>query len=464
MTDETAVDNPPVGAITEIELQKIFGATGTRIFRGLIQEEYRQELRGIPGAKIYDKMRRNDAKVAAILRIVTLPILAATWSVVPGGQEPDDLERRDFIEQNWKRIKPEAFLREAVKYVLYGYYPFEKIFEIENSRVMWKALSPRLPITVWRWSNDAGDFGIEQLVENSVVTQNKTRNLLFIPGEKLMLFSRDREGNNYEGISMFRPAYKAWYFKDRIQQIQAIGIERFLVGIPVISTDKIKQGSSEYDNLLEMAKNIRSNEQSAVVKDNDTEVSILTSSGGDGVKDMAKEAIEFYDKQIAISALAPFLDLGQSGQGSFALSKTQSSFFLMQLKEIAKEMAEVINQGFVELLELNDMSTENPPRIEVSKIDQIDVEQMANALEKLINSDLIEPDRELKRWTRDNFDLPEKQIDEMDDEIDGLSQEVEALISAVEKRMEIEGEMIAKKKKKDQEKKEEEKSSKNNPE
>lgn len=49
-----------------------------------------------------------------------------------------------------------------------------------------------------------------------------------------MLFRTESVKDNPEGRSILRNAYRSWYFKRRIQEIEAIGIERDLAGLPVI--------------------------------------------------------------------------------------------------------------------------------------------------------------------------------------------------------------------------------------
>ena len=58
--------------------------------------------------------------------------------------------------------------------------------------------------------------------------------LFTIPMSKAMLFRTESVKDNPEGRSILRNAYRSWYFKRRIQEIEAIGIERDLAGLPVI--------------------------------------------------------------------------------------------------------------------------------------------------------------------------------------------------------------------------------------
>ena len=51
-----------------------------------------------------------------------------------------------------------------------------------------------------------------------------------IPMEKCLLFRTQTHKNNPEGRSILRNAYRSWYFKKRIEEIEGVGIERDLAG------------------------------------------------------------------------------------------------------------------------------------------------------------------------------------------------------------------------------------------
>ena len=89
-------------------------------------------------------------------------------------------------------------------------------------------------------------------------------NTVSIPAAKILLFSFRREGENYEGVSVLRSAYKHWYFKDSMYRFDAVRHERQSVGIPVIylpdqATDQDKTEAKA------IVANIRANEQAGIV-------------------------------------------------------------------------------------------------------------------------------------------------------------------------------------------------------
>lgn len=89
-------------------------------------------------------------------------------------------------------------------------------------------------------------------------------NLVSIPASKLLLFSFRREGENYEGVSVLRSAYKHWYFKETMYKFDAVRHERQSVGIPVIYLPSTATPEDKEQAKIIVA-NIRATEQTGVV-------------------------------------------------------------------------------------------------------------------------------------------------------------------------------------------------------
>ena len=85
-----------------------------------------------------------------------------------------------------------------------------------------------------------------------------------IPIERSLLFRGKQSKGNPEGISMLRGAYRPWFFKKRLEEFEAIGVERDLAGMPMarVPSDyiKAKKGTDKektYQAFKKMVKNVR---------------------------------------------------------------------------------------------------------------------------------------------------------------------------------------------------------------
>lgn len=264
--------------------------------------------------------------------------------------------------------------------------------------IEWKEFAPRLPKAHYMWGIDKEPWydghpaGVTQQVNSTDETNQdgtKTGTERTIPWDKLIIFSYDREGNNYEGVSILRAAYKHWYYKDLAYKILAVAGERYGSGTP---TAKVKSSISaaNKEKVVEFLKNIRSNEQSyGVYTDDVIDFQIMTPNGS-GVGSTLKDSVDHHDRKIYDSILAGFLNLTTGEGGSNALSKDQSSFFLRGLQGVADLFIENINKQIVELVKMNYSDVDNFPTLQVADIGSISMDEQIGAINTAVTGGLLE--------------------------------------------------------------------------
>ena len=196
----------------------------------IVSDDYNRELTGTNRIKIYDQMRKGDGTVRAITQITKLPIRAANWRIEPFSEGRQDKKIAEFISDELFKNQSKTWdetLSENLLFLDYGSMAFELVYEFrldgDNVLIGLHKLSSITPETIQKWKLPDGEFGIEQFTVNGE---------FMIPGEKLAVFILDREGQNWEGISMLRSAYKHWYMKDKIYLIDALAHERQGLGVP----------------------------------------------------------------------------------------------------------------------------------------------------------------------------------------------------------------------------------------
>ena len=255
-------------------LLKSFGATGTAIFSGIItSEEYNPDFYWRDGVKIYEQMLRNDAQVNATREMLELPIRRATWSIQPASDDARDQEIAAFVRaclfdemcyttttgrtlhQKWDDI-----LRHILLHLSFGFMAFEVNWRVDDGFVKWARWTPLLPRTVWRWWVGADNelAGIQQWT-----FKDYSYCFVDIPADKLLLFTRRQEGNNFEGVSVYRSAYKHWWMKQNFERIDAVGIERNAVVPPVIHLP-LGFSDSDVTQAQQIGQNLRVNEMMSV--------------------------------------------------------------------------------------------------------------------------------------------------------------------------------------------------------
>jgi len=138
-------------------------------------------------------------------------------------------------------------------------------------------------------------------------------------------------------------------------------------------------------------------------------------------------SIEHHDKMIARSILAQFLNLGSTDVGSFALARDQSSFFLMALKSVGKNICDTVNRYAIpQLVDYNWPGITAYPKLKVSGMETKAMKDYAEAIVKLVTAGALRVDDGLEDTLRDMLDLPEKtEVEEPEPEPNPIAGPVE---------------------------------------
>ena len=403
--------------LTKEKLMTQLGKTGVVLLKGVIsQEEYNRDLVGKKGLEVYDRMRRSDGTVKAALMSLKLPIRAAQWRVDPVSDDPKDMLAQQLVEQSlFRNISWDDFLREALTMLDFGFSVFEQTFEVSpvdgKDYVLLKDMGFRKQTSITKW-----EAFIDGLAQPGVTQQLQSSETIAIPAVKLTHFAYDQEGDNFEGISVLRAAYKHWYMKDTLYQVDAIKHEKQGLGILKIQTPSTAK-EEDKTTAREIAREQRANEEAYIEELEGFNFEFMDMKSRTTTDIIP--SVNHHDRRILISVLAQFLDIGSDGSsGSYSAGSTQADLFLMSLEATAKEVAERINQSVVKnICELNGLILEEYPRVTYDRIGQDSIDIFSGALQKLFASGGITPDPELENYLRKFLHLPEM-TDDMADNYD----------------------------------------------
>lgn len=392
---------------SEVDVREI-GSSAPSPFTGDIRKEYNRELAGLAGLQKYDIMRKSDGGVRGTLRTIKTPVLAARWFVEPASDSRRDQNAAEFI---WKcfteymSISWPQVLTEALLCADFGYYMFEKVWEERvidgKNRMVWQKLAPRHPMDVKEWKFDAngGPKGVVMYVPKG--DNNYQQEEKFIPIEKLLVFSFDREAGNIEGISVLRSAYKHWYYIEQLYKIDAIQKERHGIGIPVI---KLPVGFTPADRSAadDLGKNLRTNERAHVVLPPNWEL-LFAKLEGNPVD--ALKSIEHHREMIRENILAAFL-------GSDRATKEEDlSIFLKATRFIADIVCDTFNLYAIPQLMKYNFDRVGTPRLRARRIgEQADWRTLTFAIRNMVGAGVLRPDDRLEEYIRDEMDLPAPEI------------------------------------------------------
>jgi hypothetical protein len=231
-----------------------------------------------------------------------------------------------------------------------------------------------------------------------------------IPSEHLLIFSMEREGANYEGISMIRPCYGSWYRKNYYLKYNAAGIEKFAIPTPLVEVPEGKENSRQFANLTLALGEYLSHQKNYLTFPAGWKIT-LNSNSYDPSK--VETSVDKEDERMTRAFLANFLNLGSGGStGSYALSTDLSDFFLTGLEHIAGKICEQMNQKLIPaLIMMNRGQRENYPTLTVSGISDKAGMELAQVMSTLANSKVIIPDLQLEEHARKRFGFPKPSLE-----------------------------------------------------
>jgi hypothetical protein len=415
----------PVAAFSEV------GISGVNRWGGVVREEFLPNLLHPQCIKVYREMSMNDPTIGAILFVCDQLIRKSNWTVEAGDSTPEAEEHKTFVEScmhdmefSWRDT-----ITEILSMLPFGWSWHETVYkyrrgknnnpkfnsQYNDGKIGWRKLPGRAQETLWEWQ--FAENGDVNAMVQVAPPDYKTR---IIPFNKSLLFRTRPDKNNPEGRSLLRNAYRPWYYKKHIEEIEAIGIERDLNGLPVMTTpdgvDIWNPNDSRMTDVRTRAENlvsrIRRDTAEGIVLPFGWVLALVSSSGSRTID--TNNVINRYDNRIAVTLLADIVLMGSDKVGSFALADIKKSLLASALESFAKSIADVFNKFAIpRLLDINGISTEKPPKITPGEIESPDLYELADYLRSLQDLGLqIFPDRVLEKYVRAAGDLPEKHIDE----------------------------------------------------
>ena len=272
--------------------------------------------------------------------------------------------------------------------VIYGWSFQEEVYKkrqgprgrvpsiFDDGQVGLKKVAPRPAETTRGWIfNEEDDLiGMEQWVENQYVV---------IPIDKAVHVVSE-PGYSPEGRSALRNAYATWCRLAVIENVQEIGIERELAGLPIAQPKTVNpslpapdlwnendpNAAETLEALTEMVQNIRNNEDRGLVLPETIDLRLLSSSGQRQID--IGTAMDRFDFLIASSWIMDALLLGSQAGGGFALARVKMKLGLSVMDGLLTRFETSFRRGCItRLMRFNSMEETDVPRLYHDPLDQL---------------------------------------------------------------------------------------------
>lgn len=435
---ESLLENPPPGAESTPNAPKgaftQLGSYGLYRSGGLVYDEIIRELNGTQGFKHYREIAENSAVAGACLLAIEMLIRKVPWRVQPGDQSEIEKYRADVIEsmfhdmsQSWADT-----VSEILTMLIFGFSWLEIVYKIrrgpEESNgkyrsqysdgiIGWRKWVPIPQETLyqWEWDEEGGIAAMKQIAPPDYA------NVRTIPITKSLLFRTKTTKNNPQGKSMLRSAWHPWRWVKRVMEVEGIGIERDLAGLPfagvppeILDPNASAEDKAQLEYVKKVVTNVRQNSLAGVVfplaYDDEQGKPLwefkLMSTGGMKQFDTGK-IIERYERRIAMSMLADFVMMGHERVGSLALSKDKVSIIGRVLAALVDSISSVINRHAIKRIYLlNGWQSIVPARLVPGDVENNDIKNLGIYVRNLMSVGALTPDPALEGFLREAAGMP----------------------------------------------------------
>jgi len=415
------------------------GVSGLKKQSGVLFDEFLRELQGTKGRKIYREMADNHPIIGATRHVFANIVRSVTWEEQPASDLNEDMAAAEFLTENREDLsRPfgEVIYEIVSGELVYGFQIHEPVYKrrkgfiadsgntssFTDGKIAWKKLPSRAQETVYKWlfQDDGGIAGFIQENPNTFMIAGAQSRFIEIPIEKLLLFRTTTEKNNPEGRSLLRAAFVPWLRQKVIEQAQAIGIERQLIGIPFMRAPaEVVEGKGDFaiikSDSISMMSNIRMDEQAFVLLpsefDDEGKNPLwdfgLISSPGKATHD-TPTILKWYDQRIAMSLLSDAILIGHEKVGTSDLSKSKMELLAMALETLADGIEDIFNRiAIPRLFRLNGMNLQAFPKLKHGKIERVDIQELGEVIAKFAGAGMpLFPDEELENFARESAGMP----------------------------------------------------------
>jgi excisionase family DNA binding protein len=407
------------------------GVTGLKRNSGYLNEEWHPKLKGATGRRKYREMADNSPILGASMWIIESLSRQVTWETVenPSGHPFagagmefaetlfNDMETPwkesvseilSFIPFGWSALEPEYKLRrgDAEDPLLHSKH--------DDGLFGWREWSPLGQEALDRWVFDSTGrlAGMIQRDPNTGATPA-------IPLDRMLLFRIRPRKNNPEGTSLFRTAYRPYYFATRHEDIQAIGVERNIAGMPdyqlpaSVMGGKTAEAVASRDAAEKLVKSVRMDQYYGLCRPAEEEggkktgykFSLLSSSGKSFADSV--QIIQSFDVKMAMNFMTEFLFLGQgSSSTSYSAHSDKTNLLGMSVSALLDIADDITNeQALPRIWELNNLPKEAMPTRRHGDIEKKSVLETFQAVTQAVAAGAMQGDESVESMLRGLIDL-----------------------------------------------------------
>ncbi|MET3349031.1 UNVERIFIED_ORG: hypothetical protein ABID57_000700 [Arthrobacter sp. UYEF1] len=336
----------PTGGSAEV------GVVGQSIIGGYEDTEARVDKLTVED---YVHARQNDGTLASLYNILTLPILASSFEIEADADDANG-EQADFIRKvllspphkGGMEIPMSIVLADMLRGVLEGFRVFEKVYALQDGKIVYRKLASRDSQTVLLVRDDDGGYGGAHQRTNFKGRYVDVK----IPAWKTFLYTYGKDKNFLYGESAFKAGLYHYNQKHKLYYLANLSVQTSAVPPKVLSGPS-DYSTAERNRAMRMVEKLGGVRTSAFIPDK------LTLTPYDSSKGRVDPLplIDHHNIEMARSVLAQSITLGGttgSKGGSYALSKDHTDILMIAIEGVKRGIEDHINHYLIpDLIDLN---------------------------------------------------------------------------------------------------------------
>lgn len=402
-----------------------------------VNAEFLRELRGRRKWFAFREFGDNDPVAAGMLTIIEAAMGQMDWAAEPSDDGSPEAElwaervgsMMNDMEHPWQHV-PRRAARDLVTYGVNlqevvgktrggsDHNNPKRMSAFSDGLIGWRKFAHRNPETIegWHWDeeNDSAIGVIQQVPSTGARTT--------IPLRKCLHAVYNGRFGNPEGTSALRGAYVSYRRVERLRNIEGIGFDRNVSGMPIMTTPmEVFQAAlmetpdpdllATYNECKLLVQQIKRDEREGALMPPEFELDVdgnkvptgysLTfarlESAAQGLAAL-HVAIVRLETHMARTLMAEFMMMGSADAGgAFAMHADKTSMFALFLEYIADIIEASINQGPLRvLMELNNVPRHLWPKITHKEIRRESMVAIGQFVTQMVTAGLLAPSQELE--------------------------------------------------------------------
>jgi len=341
------------------------------------------ELLAPTGLAVFNKMRKNDPVVGGIILLLESVIKRLDMSIYG--------DNADFVKNMLENMRTpfQQILAEIASAFTFGFYLGEKIWQYKDGIMSLIDIEPRYQTTLDYINNEQG-----------LVGQTTAGGLYSIPYEKTLHVVFINDNRSPYGISILRHLYKPYYYKLSIEAAEALGIDRDLGGLPIMTAPEgfdftaADSGSPNYDPntaatlewAIQLVSSVRRDQQQGVVKPFGWKFELARGENRSSVP--TSDILARYNTEMAAGVIANFMALGAFASTNNSNAQLHANNFIGACEAYARAITSCLQQQVVnQICKYNRI--EEPPTISLAVRHHNSLKDIGSFLATLVDKGVI---------------------------------------------------------------------------